>query len=148
MDDSTAIYPSQLPQRTHIVVVPESDWEKAVVKWFNRLRGFGFSKPWSQDADIFVHMETLRRMRFFRAQAWPDCRATCQGTERSHAGELKPDHASGPSSLTPKSRRRFIHSLRETPGSLDCLSANEVTGHVLGEALTELRRKSRTNRNL
>jgi CspA family cold shock protein len=42
MDDSTAIHPSQLPQRTHVVVVPESDWETAVVKWFNRLRGFGF----------------------------------------------------------------------------------------------------------
>ena len=34
--------PPQLPQRTHVVVVPESDWEKAAVKWFNRLRGFGF----------------------------------------------------------------------------------------------------------
>src|SRR6478672_9155260 len=42
MDDSTAIHPSQLPQRTHVVVVPESDWERVVVKWFNRLRGFGF----------------------------------------------------------------------------------------------------------
>lgn len=30
MDDSTAIRPSQLPQRTHVVVVPESDWERAV----------------------------------------------------------------------------------------------------------------------
>jgi CspA family cold shock protein len=42
MDDYTAIRPSQLPQRTHVVVVPESDWERVVVKWFNRLRGFGF----------------------------------------------------------------------------------------------------------
>jgi CspA family cold shock protein len=42
MDDSTAIRPAQLPQRTHVVVTAESDWEKAVVKWFNRLRGFGF----------------------------------------------------------------------------------------------------------
>ena len=42
MDDSTAVHPSQLPQRTHVAVVPESDWERAMVKWFNRLRGFGF----------------------------------------------------------------------------------------------------------
>jgi len=42
MDDSTAIRPSELPQRTHVVVVPEGDWERAAVKWFNRLRGFGF----------------------------------------------------------------------------------------------------------
>ena len=42
MDNSTAIRPSELPQRTHVAVNPESDWERAVVKWFNRLRGFGF----------------------------------------------------------------------------------------------------------
>src|SRR4029077_5783 len=40
MDDSTAVHPSQLPQRTHVAVTPESDWESAMVKWFNRLRGF------------------------------------------------------------------------------------------------------------
>ena len=43
MDDSTAVHPSQLPQRTHVVVEPESDWERAIMKWFNRLRGFGFA---------------------------------------------------------------------------------------------------------
>lgn len=36
MDESTAVHPSQLPQRTHVVVTPESDWERAMVKWFNR----------------------------------------------------------------------------------------------------------------
>ena len=40
LDDSTAIHPSQLPQRTHVVVTAESDWERAMVKWFNRVRGF------------------------------------------------------------------------------------------------------------
>src|SRR5512144_657208 len=37
MDDSTAIHPSQLPQRTRVVVVPESGGERAGVTWFNRL---------------------------------------------------------------------------------------------------------------
>ena len=62
LDDSTAIHPSELPMpRTHEVVVPTSGLEPAVVKWFNRLRGFGFLTRGEGTPDIFVHMETLRR---------------------------------------------------------------------------------------
>ena len=62
MDESTAIHPAQmLPPRTHVTVTPTSGLERAQVKWFNRLRGFGFLTRGEGTPDIFVHMETLRR---------------------------------------------------------------------------------------
>jgi CspA family cold shock protein len=62
MDESTAIHPAQMPPpRTHVTVTPTSGLERAQVKWFNRLRGFGFLTRGEGTEDIFVHMETLRR---------------------------------------------------------------------------------------
>jgi CspA family cold shock protein len=62
MDDSTALHPAQMPApRTHVTVTPTSGLERAMVKWFNRLRGFGFLTRGEGTPDIFVHMETLRR---------------------------------------------------------------------------------------
>ena len=62
MDESTAIHPAQMPPpRTHVTVSATSGLERAQVKWFNRLRGFGFLTRGEGTPDIFVHMETLRR---------------------------------------------------------------------------------------
>lgn len=62
MDNSTAVHPAQQPQaRTHVSVVPQGGFETAVVKWFNRVRGFGFVTRGEGTPDVFIHMETLRR---------------------------------------------------------------------------------------
>lgn len=99
MDDSTAIHPSQLPQRTHVQVVAESEFERAIVKWFNRLRGFGFLTRGDNTPDIFVHMETLRRFGF--AELRPGQAVLVRygrGPKGLMAAEIKPDPDAGPQS--------------------------------------------------
>jgi len=62
MDESTAVHPSQSSAgRTHVQVTPIGGYEIAIVKWFNRVKGFGFLTRGEGTEDIFLHMETVRR---------------------------------------------------------------------------------------
>ena len=96
MDESTAIHPAQmLPPRTHVSVTPTSGLERAQVKWFNRLRGFGFLTCGEGTPDIFVHMETLRR--FGLTELRPGQMVLVRygpGPKGLMAAEVRPDTAS------------------------------------------------------
>lgn len=60
MDDSGAIRPPEAVLPTRVAVTPTHGPLRGAVKWFNRLRGFGFLVV-EGFPDIFVHIKTLRR---------------------------------------------------------------------------------------
>jgi len=100
MDESTAIHPSQMPPaRTHVNVTPTSGLERAWVKWFNRLRGFGFLTRGEGTPDIFVHMETLRRYGITELRPGQVVLVRFgQGPKGLMAAEVRPDTGGGPPS--------------------------------------------------
>jgi CspA family cold shock protein len=97
MDDSTAVQPPQtIEPRTHNAVTPTSGLERAVVKWFNRVRGYGFLTRGEGTEDIFIHMETLRR--FGITELRPGQTVLLRfgdGPKGLMAAEIKPDGPSG-----------------------------------------------------
>lgn len=64
VDNSQAQMPIGSPRPTAFLsgISDVTDFQQAIVKWFNRVRGFGFVNVQPDgDEDIFVHMEVLRK---------------------------------------------------------------------------------------
>lgn len=97
VDLSTAIPPnSKEPANTHFNVTPKGNFELAIVKWFNRKKGYGFVTRPNMNEDIFVHMETMRRFGFSELRAGQEILVRFgDGPKGLMAAELKPLNEKG-----------------------------------------------------
>lgn len=67
----------------------EGEFLPARVKWFNKQKGFGFLNVFGDPADVFVHMETLRRHGFQDLQPGEAlCVRLVSGPRGNMAGEI------------------------------------------------------------
>lgn len=68
-DPETAIARASTRADTDRLIDAAGPFEPVTVKWFNRLKGYGFVVRDGIDQDIFVHMETVRRAGLHEVEA-------------------------------------------------------------------------------
>ena len=85
--------PQDVPEASGMLIeVPEdTPFVPARVKWFDKAKGFGFANVFGHPADVFVHVEVLRR--FGLADLQPGeavVLRVVQGPRGQMAGEVRP----------------------------------------------------------
>ncbi len=100
MDESTAVHPAlSSAGRTHVQVKATGGYEIAIVKWFNRVKGFGFLTRGEGTEDIFLHMETVRRFGMTELKPGDSVLVRYGDGEKGlMAAEVRPLEAKAPSS--------------------------------------------------
>nr|WP_193345330.1 cold-shock protein [Beijerinckia indica] len=89
--------PRNLSSREEPQVLPLGGFEDVKVKWFNRVKGFGFLSRGDGTEDIFVHMEILRRHGISILHPGEELRARFgQGPKGLIAIEVRPLDAPAP----------------------------------------------------
>ena len=88
-EDDAGVEREARPTEIAAEAEPETEFLPARVKWFDKQKGFGFLNVFGDPADVFVHMETLRRHGFQDLQPGEAvCVRLVKGPRGEMAGEI------------------------------------------------------------